>query len=77
MKLHCPICKAEMVSGKTELIMKRDRSVVVIEDIPAMVCSQCGEASIEASVSQSAYLLAENEIKRGVALEFCKYRVAA
>lgn len=76
MKLHCPVCKAEMQKGKTELILKQDRNVVVIEDVPAMVCPQCGEASIEASVAQAAYTLAGNEIKRGVALEFCKYRAA-
>lgn len=76
MKLNCPACKAKMYIGKTELILKRDRNVVVIEDVPAMVCPQCGEASIEAKVSQAAYQLAENEIKRGVALEFCKYTAA-
>ena len=76
MKLHCPACKAEMQVGKTELILKRGRNVVVIEDVPAMVRPQCGEASIDATVSQSAYSLAENEIKRGVALEFCKYHTA-
>jgi YgiT-type zinc finger domain-containing protein len=76
MKLNCPACKAEMAIGKTELILKRDRNVVVIEDVPAMVCPQCGEASIDAKNSQAAYSLAESEIQRGVALEFCKFRAA-
>jgi YgiT-type zinc finger domain-containing protein len=76
MKLNCPACKAEMKTGKTELILKRDRNVVVVEDVPAMVCPQCGEASIDAKISQAAYSLAETEIKRGVALEFCKFQAA-
>lgn len=76
MNLHCPLCKSEMKEGKTELTLKRARSVVVIEDVPAMVCPQCGEASIDASTSQAAYEIAEREILRGVALEFCKFKAA-
>jgi len=76
MKLNCPACKTAMEPGKTELILKRDRNVVVIEDVPAMVCPQCGEASIDAKNSNAAYSLAEKEITRGVALEFCKFQAA-
>lgn len=74
--MRCPVCKTEMKEGKTELTLKRQRSVVVMEDVPAMVCPQCGEASIDASVSQAAYEIAEKEIRRGVALEFCKFKAA-
>ena len=73
---ECPACKAPMQNGSTELTFKRDRSVVVIEEIPALVCQQCGEASIEETVAQKAYEIAEVEINRGVALEFCKFKVA-
>lgn len=65
-----------MEEGKTDLTFRRDRSVVVIEEVPAMVCPQCEEASIDAEVSQKAYEIAEHEIKRGVALEFLKYKAA-
>lgn len=76
MNLHCPLCKTKMTKGTTELVLKRDRSVVVMECVPAMVCPQCGEASIDAATSQTAYEIAEKEILRGVALEFCTFRTA-
>ena len=76
MNVHCPLCKTRMNKGKTELMLKRDRSVVVIEDVPALVCPQCGEASIDSLTSQIAYEMAEKEIQRGVALEFCTFRAA-
>jgi YgiT-type zinc finger domain-containing protein len=76
MSIHCPLCKTKMNEGKTALTLQRERSVVVIEDIPAMVCPQCGEASIDALTSQAAYEIAEKEIQRGVALEFCMFRAA-
>lgn len=76
MSLHCPLCKAKMIKRTTELMLKRDRSVVVIENVPALVCPQCEEASIDAITSQTAYEIAEREILRGVALEFCTFRAA-
>ena len=69
----CPICKGIMVPGTTDLTLRRDRSVVVVEDIPALVCQDCKEASIDSEVATAVYELAEREIKRGVALEFCTY----
>jgi len=65
-----------MQEGTTDIVMRREKSIVVIEDIPALVCPQCSEASIEKEVAQMAYALAEQEINRGVSLEFCKYRAA-
>lgn len=73
---NCPACKTSMRKGTTEVVMRRGKSVVVVEDVPALVCPQCDEASIAADVAQSAYDLAEKEINRGVALEFCKFHVA-
>ena len=74
--MKCPACKSEMENGLTELVFKRNRSVIVIEKVPAMVCHQCGEASINFKTSQSAYELAEREMKRGVSLEFCLFQAA-
>ena len=69
----CPVCKGKMAPGRTDLTLRRDRSVVVVEDIPALVCEHCGEASLDAETSKAAYDLAEREIRRGVSLEFCTF----
>lgn len=76
-KIKCPLCKGTMIKGKTELLFKKSRSVVVIEEVPALVCEQCDEASIDLKTSKRAYNLANEEISRGVALEFFKYKKAA
>ena len=74
--MRCPACKSEMEQGFTELVFKKNRSVVVIEGVPAVVCPQCGEASIDLKTSKIAYDIADKEIKRGVSLEFCKFKAA-
>ena len=73
---RCPACKCPMEEGHTDLTFRRERSVIVVEEVPALVCSQCGEASVEGEIAQRAYELAEREIQRGVSLEFCKFKAA-
>ena len=49
---RCPLCKGRMLDGKTDLTLRRGRSVVVVEEIPALVCEECGEQSIESGISR-------------------------
>ena len=72
----CPLCKGSMMPGLTDVTFRRERSVVVVEGVPAKICEQCGESSIDSIVSQEIYELAEKEIQRGVSLEFLKYTAA-
>lgn len=69
----CPVCKGRMATGRTDVTFRRERSVVVVEGIPALICEDCGEASIDSETSKAAYRQAENEMQRGVALEFCTF----
>ena len=70
---RCPLCKGHMLPGTTTLTLRKERSVVVIEAVPALVCEHCDEASVDAETAQVAYDLAQREIDKGVALEFCTF----
>jgi len=72
----CVLCRGTMKPGKTDLTLRRDRSVVVVESVPALVCENCGEASLDSETVRAVHELAEREVTRGVALEFCKYPAA-
>ena len=72
----CVLCRGTMKPGSTDLTLRRGRSVVVVESIPALVCENCGEASLDSTTAQSVHDLAAREVARGVALEFCKYGAA-
>jgi YgiT-type zinc finger domain-containing protein len=41
---RCTFCKGRLVSGMTEFIARAAGEVVVIKDVPAYICEQCGEA---------------------------------
>ncbi len=48
----CSFCKGKLVKGKTEFMARAGNEVVVIKDVPAWVCEQCGESYFTAAVSR-------------------------
>ena len=40
--INCPLCTGKKVKGKTTFTADLGFGVVVIRQVPAMVCSQCG-----------------------------------
>ena len=46
--MTCVICKnGETEPGTTTSTLERDSTIVLIKDIPAKVCNNCGEAYID------------------------------
>ena len=57
---RCDLCGGELKPGKTTLEIWRDAELVVLRDIPADVCQQCGEAYLTAEISEKLdHFLAE------------------
>jgi YgiT-type zinc finger domain-containing protein len=48
----CSICKGKLHEGKTEFLAHAAGEVLVIKDVPAYVCEQCGEAWYTAETSR-------------------------
>ena len=49
---RCDLCGGELRPGKTTLEIWRGEELLVIYDVPADVCEQCGEAYLSANVSE-------------------------
>ena len=65
--MSCLICKTgETNPGTTTVTLERDNTVVVIKDVPAQVCDNCGEYYLSEDVSTRIYSLAEDAVKRKV-----------
>jgi YgiT-type zinc finger domain-containing protein len=47
----CPICGGEKRAGTTTFTVDLGFGVVVVRQVPALVCSQCGESWIEDAVA--------------------------
>jgi len=47
----CDFCGGELHEGITELKLRVEGDLVICENLPAQICSQCGEAYFSAQVS--------------------------
>ena len=47
----CPLCSGDLKEGLTVETFLEDDKVIVVKDIPAEVCQECGEAFIKSSVA--------------------------
>jgi YgiT-type zinc finger domain-containing protein len=48
----CSFCKGKLREGKKEFVVKVKNEVVVIKDVPALVCDCCDEAYITPEISE-------------------------
>jgi len=49
---RCSFCKGKLRKGTTEFMAHAAGEVIVIKDVPAYVCEQCGEAYYTAATSR-------------------------
>lgn len=48
---ECQLCKGEVVYKRVDVQRKRHNRLVIITDVPAHVCKQCGEQYFDADVA--------------------------
>lgn len=72
--MNCRICKTGTTQpGTTTVTLERATTVIVIKDVPAQVCENCGEYYLSEETSSRIYALAEEAVKRKVEVEVLHY----
>ena len=72
--MKCVICKqGETVSGKTTVTLRRKNTTVIIKDVPAEVCENCGEYYLSEAITQHVYDMAEEAVRKGVEVEIMRF----
>ena len=72
--MKCTICKTgEMRSGHATVTLQRANTVVVIKDVPAQVCQDCGEYYLDEPVVQRVYAQADAAAQRHAEVEVVQY----
>jgi len=49
---RCPICGGRRIAGTTTFAVDLGFGVVVVRNVPAQVCEQCGEAWLDDAVAE-------------------------
>ena len=60
----CPLCGGAKKSGKTSFTVDLGFGVVVVRDVPATVCSQCGADWIEDDIAEKLEKIVNDARKR-------------
>jgi YgiT-type zinc finger domain-containing protein len=75
--MRCVVCRqGETRPGKATLVLQRDGAIVVINDVPAHVCENCGEEYVDDKVAESVLTSAEAAAQAGVRVEIRDYVAA-
>lgn len=75
--MKCAICgHGETSAGKTTFTLERGKSVVVVRNVPAEVCQDCGEAYLDEEQTDRVIQLAEKAIASGRPVEVLDYLAA-
>ena len=57
--MSCFFCKGKTVEKTTKFIVDLGPCVVIVKNVPALVCQQCGEASYSNDVAQKLEKIVE------------------
>lgn len=70
----CFVCKhGEVKDSTTTVTLERGKTTLVIKDVPARVCANCGEAYFEPDVTDALLEMLNAAVEGGVQVEVRAY----
>ena len=51
--MECFMCKGELIEKKVNYMVDLEKTIIIIKDVPAKVCDQCGEQYFDDETSQN------------------------
>lgn len=72
--MKCVICKTGQTHLSTATVtLQRHNSVVVVRDVPAEICEDCGEYYLSEPVAKRVYADADATVQRHVEVKILRY----
>jgi YgiT-type zinc finger domain-containing protein len=72
--MKCVLCKTGETQPETATVtLERNQTVIVIKDVPADVCQNCGEYYLSHAVTERIYGQAEDAVRRNAEVEVLRY----
>lgn len=76
--MACPLCKGKMEMGTTILSFEMTNGkVIVVLNVPARICEQCGEEYVDMEVSRNVEALLDRVERDGLSMGFVEFGTAA
>jgi YgiT-type zinc finger domain-containing protein len=72
--MRCVLCKqGETQPGHVPVVLQRGETVVILKEVPAEVCKNCGEYYLNDAVTGEVLERAEKAIQNGAEVEILRF----
>ena len=70
----CVLCKSgETNAGKVNVVLSQGQATIIIKDVPAEICDNCGEHYLSDSVTQQVLIMAKKTVSKETEIEILKF----
>lgn len=75
--MKCVICKkGETAAGKATATLNRNGATIVIKNVPAEICRNCGEEYVDSKITAALIKTADETAKHGTLVDVREYLAA-
>ncbi len=72
--MRCVLCKqGETLFGRVTVTLQRGDTTVIIKDVPAEVCENCGEYYLTEKITEQVLSMAEEAVNKNVEVEILRF----
>lgn len=72
--MKCIICRhGELKPGITSLMFEKDGSTIVIKEVPADICDNCGETYVPDNIAEKIMEQIDLAVKQGIIVDVRKF----
>lgn len=72
--MKCAICRnGETESGYAAVLLENDYTTMVFKNVPAKICTNCGEEYISSEINKKMLNRAREESGRGITFEMLRF----
>jgi len=72
--MKCTLCKhGQTATGKTTVTLQREESTIIIKNVPAEICNNCGEYYLSEEIATRLLALAEEAVCKGAEVEILRF----
>jgi YgiT-type zinc finger domain-containing protein len=72
--MKCVICKEGLYrQGMATVVFTKGEAAVIIKGVPAQVCDQCGEYTLDSETTRSVLSMADEAFAKGTEVEIRRF----
>ncbi len=72
--MKCVICKTGVIhAGHTTVTLQRNEGTVIIKNVAADICDNCGEYYLSEEMTERVMAAAEDAMRKGVEIEVLRW----